>query len=76
VAVESLPGETVRPYGPFRFVKYALFLLREVFPQHDELCVEEGRLMIEHVAGNPDAAKALAFLQGRSGALLDRYWDK
>ena len=26
VAVEAIPGESVRAYGPFRLVKYALFL--------------------------------------------------
>ncbi len=74
VAVEALPGETARAYGPFRLVKYALFLMREVMPQHDELCAEEGRLMLAHLAGDPSAATGLSALQGRTGALLDRYW--
>ncbi|MCX5673184.1 MAG: hypothetical protein NTU94_17860 [Planctomycetota bacterium] len=50
VAVEAVPGDRARPVGPLRLVKYALFLLREVFPPHDELCVEEGRLMLAHAA--------------------------
>jgi hypothetical protein len=50
VAVESVPGDRPRPVGPMRLVKYALFLIREVLPQHDELCVEEGRLMLAHAA--------------------------
>ncbi|MBN2308101.1 MAG: hypothetical protein JXR94_03975, partial [Candidatus Hydrogenedentes bacterium] len=74
VAVEALPGESVRAYGPFRLVKYALFLLREVFPEHDALCVEEGRLMLAHAAGDPDAADALAALQGRTGVFLNTCW--
>lgn len=76
VAVEALPGEIVRPFGSFRMVKFALFLLREVFPRHDELCVEEGRLMIEHAAGNPDAKPALSHLKGRTGALWSRCWTR
>lgn len=76
VAVEALPCETARAYGPFRLVKYALFLLREVFPQHDALCVEEGRLMIEHAAGNAEAVQSLRSLQGRTDALLDTHWGK
>jgi len=76
VAVEALPGETVRAYGPFRLVKYALFLLREIFPRHDELCVEEGRLMLRHLAGDPDAARALSGLKGRCSALFDRLWGR
>ncbi|HIJ73778.1 MAG TPA: PHP domain-containing protein [Candidatus Hydrogenedentes bacterium] len=74
VAIEALPGETPRAHGPFRLVKYALFLLREVFPQHDELCIEEGRLMRAHLARDPDAAQQLARLKGRVAALYGRYW--
>lgn len=74
VAVEALPGESVRPYGPFRLVKYALFLLREVMPQHDEICQEEGRLMLRHLAGDPSASSSLHALGGRTASLLDRYW--
>jgi len=74
VAVEALSGESVRPYGPFRLVKYALFLLREVMPQHDELCQEEGRLMLRHLSGDPIAASSLHALGGRTADLLDRYW--
>ncbi|MHC4252075.1 MAG: PHP domain-containing protein [Planctomycetota bacterium] len=74
VAVEALPGESPRPHGPFRLVKYALFLLREVFPAHDALCEEEGRLMLEHVRGDAAAAGELARLAGRTGKLRDRLW--
>ena len=31
---------------------------QEVFPIHDELCYEEGRLMLEYIAGNESAAKS------------------
>jgi hypothetical protein len=72
VAVEAIPGAMPRAFGPFRLVKYTQFLLREVFPQHDELCLEEGRLMLAHVAGDPAAAEALAGLQGRIAALYRR----
>ena len=66
VAVEAMPGETVRAYGPFRLVKYALFLLRELFPKHDRLCQEEGEWMLKHVAGDATAASMLAGFQGRT----------
>jgi len=75
VAVEALPGETRRAHGPFRLVKYAHFLLREVLPLHDALCVEEGRLMLDHVAGDPAAAAALGRLQGRTRRLMDSLWQ-
>ena len=74
VAVEALPGELVRAHGPFRFVKYALFLLREVLPLHDELCAEEGRLMLALLSGQPAAAADLARLSGRCARLYRRLW--
>lgn len=76
VAVEAMTGEIPRAYGPFRLVKYALFLLREVFPLHDALCVEEGRLMLAHLDGNPPADTLLAALSGRTAALYDRLWAR
>jgi len=71
VAVEALPGESARVYGPLRLVQYALFLLGEVFPAHDELCAEEGRLMLAHAGGDPHAAASLAGLKGRCA----RWWE-
>ena len=73
-AVEIMRGERPRVEGNYRLSKYTLFLLREVFPQHDELCVEEGRLMIRHAAGQADAAARLQSCQGQVKALYDRYW--
>ncbi|NUQ69844.1 MAG: hypothetical protein HUU17_03395 [Chthonomonadales bacterium] len=75
VAVEALPGQIARAYGPFRLVKYALFLMREVFPAHDELCVEEGRLMRLHAGGDPDAAARLEALGGRTDALYAKLFQ-
>jgi hypothetical protein len=69
VAVEALPDQEPRAFGPFRLVKYALFLMREVFPLHDELCTEEGRQMRLHASGDAAAAGALAALSGRTAGL-------
>lgn len=74
VAVEAIAGELPRAYGPFRLVKYAQYLMREVLPLHDELCVEEGRLMLAHAAGDPEAAAGLVRLQGRAARLYDDLW--
>ena len=49
VAVESLPGEATRMYGDFRLVKYAMFLNRAYFPNHDEDCKYEARKMFAHI---------------------------
>ena len=67
VAVEKYTQDTYpRVYGEHRLVSYALFLLSEYFPLHDELCYEEGRLMKALVAeSEPDADERLAALSGR-----------
>ncbi len=72
VAVEALPNEVPRAYGPFRLVKYALFLMREAMPQHDELCREEGKLMLDYLAGDQDALESLRALSGTTAA----YWAR
>jgi len=76
VAVEALPGETARAYGPFRLVRYTQFLLREVFPAHDSLCLEEGRLMLAYAAGDAQAGAALAGLKGRVEKLYAHWWGQ
>lgn len=75
VAVECPGGEIPRSYGPYRLVRYTHFLWREVFPQHDELCYEEGRLMIQHAAGDGTAAARIALLHGQTAALYERCWN-
>ena len=65
VAIYQLHGESPILIGDFRMVKYARFLIDTYLPLHDELCVEEGVLMREHLMGDPTAASAL-------GAIADR----
>jgi hypothetical protein len=74
VAVECPGGELQRSYGPFRLVRYTHFLMREVFPQHDELCYDEGRLMIQHASGDSSAAAKIALLHGQTAAFYERCW--
>jgi len=74
VAVEALPGESIRAYGPFRLVKYAQFLIREIFPEHDKLCQEEGNLMLSAVAGNPTAKDRLKLTKGAVKNLYKNLW--
>jgi predicted metal-dependent phosphoesterase TrpH len=69
VAVEQSPGEFPRIYGPFRLVRFAHYLLREVFPLHDVLAAEEGSLMLRWLDGDRGAAEALAALAGRTARL-------
>lgn len=76
VAVEAIPGETPRAYGEFRLVKYALYLIREIFPTHDEICVDEGNLMLSHLEGNVHAHGLLEKQKGSVAALYDKLWAK
>ena len=76
IAVEAIQGDRPRPFGPLRLVKYTHFLLREVLPQHDELCFEEGRQMIQHAGGDTGAFEVLRALKGQVARLYDHYWDK
>jgi hypothetical protein len=75
VAVEHLPDQPVRSHGPFRLVRYAQFLLHHIFPEHDEICVEEGQQMLAYLAGEPQAAEKLAALQGRTCSFFDHIFD-
>ena len=73
VAVEQYAGEaTPRVYGEYRLAKYVIFLLREVFPQHDELCAIEGGLMRLAVGGDESAAGLLAQFKDKAGAYMRR----
>jgi hypothetical protein len=74
VAVEALPGGVARAYGPFRLVKFTLFLMRELFPAHDDLCQEEGRLMMRHLRNEEAATEELGRLSGRTARLMDSAW--
>jgi hypothetical protein len=74
VAVEAIKGERPRPFGPFRLVKYMHFLLREVLPQHDELCYPEGIGMLQHAGGDPGAQLRLEALKGQVAKLYGRMW--
>ena len=74
VAVEAMDGEVPRAYGPFRLVKLALFLLRDIFPLHDDLCATEGDAMFAHLRGEADAVETLAKRSGRVAALYRELW--
>ncbi len=74
VAIDALPENPLRAHGPFRLALYAHFLLREIFPLHDALCLEEGRLMLAFLAGDGHAETQLVALQGRTAALYDHLW--
>ena len=72
VAVEAMSGEIPRAYGPFRLVKLALFLLREVFPLHDAVCSPEADAMFAHLRGEAEGKISLERLQGGVDRLYQR----
>ncbi len=67
-------GKVTTAYGPFRLVRYAQFLVRELLPPHDALCEEEGNLMLAHAAGDKSAEQRLKECSGRVEALYSRLW--
>ena len=76
VAVETPAGTLPRVFGPFRLVNYSHFLLRYVLPLHDEMCFEEGRLMLEYAGGNTGVIEQLKLLRGQVEKYYDQVWAK
>ena len=59
VAAEEMTNNIPRFYGSFRLVRYAGFLRKHYFPQHDKLCAAEGILLKEVLAGNKELIPAV-----------------
>ncbi|MGE5559162.1 MAG: PHP domain-containing protein [Bacillota bacterium] len=76
VAVEVIPGETPRVHGPYRLVKYTMFLMREVLAEHDAVCLKEGKMMLRHINGERGAADQLKKSKGESARALEKHWTK
>lgn len=74
VAVETSGEECYRVDGPYRIVKYAMFLMKNYFPRHDELCIEEGILMKNYICGDEDAKAQLSQHAGRTKKYADRFF--
>lgn len=74
VAVGGTSPECMRVDGTFRMVKYAMFLLKYYFPRHDELCIEEGILMKNHVCGDENAREQLSQYKGRTGRFAEKFF--
>ena len=77
IAVDTI-SEEFRLVGDYRLGRYACFLLKEYFPLHDELCIEEGRLMKQYATGTPDekadALRVLEVLCGRVKKQREKYF--
>ncbi len=55
-------------------VSYGIFLNRNYFPLHDELCYEEGRLMRAYIGGDERARNQLGNLKGQTHDLVKKYF--
>ena len=76
-AVHYIPGTYPVVAGPFRLTKLIFFLLREVFPAHDELCRVEGDIMRRALAGaEPDAKEELARRRGAVRRYMETCWER
>ncbi|MBQ6052560.1 MAG: hypothetical protein IJL30_04640 [Clostridia bacterium] len=76
VAFETVGGEMPRIHGEFRYVAYAFWLLREVFPVHDLFCSAEGALMYRLSIGDKSVIPALDALKGSCAKYLDEIYGK
>jgi hypothetical protein len=54
-------------------VQYALFLIGEVLPSHDELCHAEGMRMLDYLAGRREAGDELSRGKGACRRFFARY---
>ena len=77
VAVHCPPGNFPLVVGPFRLTRFAYFLLRELYPFHDELCRQEGEILRRALAGEEPEAKAeLEKRRGSVEAFLARCYGR
>lgn len=76
VAVEASGDHFPRSFGLLRYVNFTHFLLREVFPMHDQMCFEEGNLMLRHIAGEASMVDRLRLCQGQIKAYYEKLWKK
>lgn len=66
-----------RYFGSLRLTRYAMFLMNEFYPEHNELCAAEGALMLENLRGHDCCADVVsAFAKGRISRLFERYFGK
>lgn len=74
VACRARDAEHPFFWGDFRLVRYAGFLYREFFPEHDEYCAVEGQLMQQSLRGEVDRSLVNAYSKDRFEELYRRYW--
>lgn len=62
--------------GEFRFSRYAIFLINNLYTKQNEICQKEGEWLIKALAGDGEAIAALKKSQGTTPNLRIKYWQK
>ena len=75
-AVETYENAPEHVIGTYRMTKFVIFLLDQYYPQHDELCFEEGRLMRDAYLGDKEASDLLQMLNGRVRRYTERFFGR
>lgn len=76
VAVEHRSGMVGEVTGTYRLTAFAIFLLENYFPFHDDLCFEEGRAIREAYLGDAQDRVLLEVLKGRVARFTDRFFGR
>ena len=76
VGVSYRDGKDLSPrlWGSFRLVRYAQFLMREYFPEHDELCQAEGNMMLSALRGHLSKEVISGFAKQLTQKCLERFF--
>lgn len=75
-AVESYGNAPEHVVGTYRLTRYALFLLDQYFPLHDELCFEEGCRIKDAYLGDEESKAVLNLLYGRVKRFTDKFFGR
>lgn len=73
----STAGEPERVQGPYRYVKFARFLLDHFYPVYRRLCHGQGVVMAEYpvdTSPTPETEQLLTLLNQRSEAFAQRFY--
>ena len=76
VAVSHRAGMVGDVVGTYRLTTFAIFLLENYYPFHDDLCFEEGRAVKEAYLGSEEDKRLLGVLNGRVARFTDKFYGR
>lgn len=74
VAGTFYDGESAHLFGDYRYVDFAYYLIREFYPEHDQVSKFIGGILRAHLRGLCSAADVTAAGKGKLTALFNKYW--